>query len=141
MLESLEVIYVPMSSYSMRLHAVRLTELLFIPRLRVLRIVVPGLYDEADAASFLGPIFMGQLRKCKLEEIDITLITDQDGEFPLLQGCQGILRLALSLHARQHHRARLLQIAFLHHCAAGVEQGMTGFTRVHQGSAATTGRS
>ena len=80
MLDSLEVVYIPMSSYSMRLHAVRLTEFLFIPRLRVLRIVVPGLYDEADAASFLGPIFMGQLRKCNLQEIDITLMTDQDGE-------------------------------------------------------------
>ncbi|CAL8460662.1 g192 [Coccomyxa elongata] len=81
MLDSLEVLYVPISSYSMRLHAVRLTEFLFIPRLRVLRLIVPGLHDETEAASFLGPIFTQQLRKSNLQDIDITLITvEPDGE-------------------------------------------------------------
>lgn len=83
MLDSLEVLYVPISSYSMRLHAVRLTEFLFIPRLRVLRLIVPGLHDETEAASFLGPIFTQQLRKSNLQDIDITLITvEPDGDRP-----------------------------------------------------------
>ncbi len=78
-LDSLDIAYVDVGTYSMRLHSVRLIELLYLPRLRRLRLVVPGLYDEADAASFLGANFMRQLREGCLQELDITLLSDDNG--------------------------------------------------------------
>ena len=78
-LDSLDIAYVDVGTYSMRLHAVRLIELLYLPRLRRLRLVVPGLHDEADAASFLGANFMRQLREGCLQELDITLLSDDNG--------------------------------------------------------------
>ena len=82
-LESLDIAYVNVGTYSMRLHTVRLTELLYLPRLRRLRLLVPGLHDEADAAAFLGANFMCQLREGCLQELDITLLSEDNGKSPL----------------------------------------------------------
>ena len=82
-LESLDIAYVNVGTYSMRLHTVRLTELLFLPRLRRLRLLVPGLHDAADAAAFLGANFVRQLREGCLQHLDITLLSEDDSE-PLL---------------------------------------------------------
>ena len=79
-LESLDIAYVNVGTYSMRLHTVRLTELLFLPRLRTLRLLVPGLHDEADAAAFLGANFVRQLREGCLQELDITLLSEDNGK-------------------------------------------------------------
>ena len=70
--------YVDVGTYSMRLHTVRLTELLYLPRLRQLRLVVPGLHDDVDAAAFLGVNFMRQLREGCLQRLDITLLSDTE---------------------------------------------------------------
>ena len=77
-LESLDVEYVDVGTYSMRLHTVRLTELLYLPRLRQLRLVVPGLHDDVDAGAFLGANFMRQLREGCLQRLDITLLSDSE---------------------------------------------------------------
>ena len=81
-LESLDIAYVDVGTYSMRLHAVRLTELLYLPRLRKLRLAVPGLHDDVDAAAFLGANFMRQLREGCLESLDITLLSEGEGRPP-----------------------------------------------------------
>ena len=70
--------YVDVGTYSMRLHTVRLTELLYLPRLRQLRLVVPGLHDDVDAGAFLGANFMRQLREGCLQRLDITLLSDTE---------------------------------------------------------------
>ena len=70
--------YVDVGTYSMRLHTVRLTELLYLPRLRQLRLVVPGLHDDVDAGAFLGVNFMRQLREGCLQRLDITLLSDTE---------------------------------------------------------------
>ncbi len=81
-LESLDIAYVNVGTYSMRLHIVRLTELLYLPRLRRLRLLVPGLHDEADAAAFLGANFVRQLREGCLQHLDITLLSEDNGKPP-----------------------------------------------------------
>ena len=98
-LESLDVEYVDVGTYSMRLHTVRLTELLYLPRLRQLRLVVPGLHDDVDAAAFLGANFMRQLCEGCLQHLDITLLSDSEQGGP----CSGGLCSAA---------------AFLHLCSA-----------------------
>ena len=70
--------YVDLETYSMRLHTVRLTELLYLPRLQQLRLVVPGLHDDVDAGAFLGVNFMRQLREGCLQRLDITLLSDTE---------------------------------------------------------------
>lgn len=79
-LESLDIAYVNVGTYSMRLHIVRLTELLYLPRLRRLRLLVPGLHDEADGAAFLGANFMRQLREGCLRRLDVTLLSEDGGK-------------------------------------------------------------
>ena len=81
-LESLDIAYVDVGTYSMRLHAVRLMELLYLPRLRKLCLAVPGLHDDVDAAAFLGANFMRQLREGCLESLDITLLSEGEGRQP-----------------------------------------------------------
>ncbi len=81
-LESLDIAYVDVGTYSMRLHTVRLTELLYLPRLRKLCLAVPGLHDDVDTAAFLGVNFMRQLREGCLEGLDITLLSEGEGELP-----------------------------------------------------------
>ena len=79
-LESLDIAYVDVGTYSMRLHTVRLTELLYLPALRALCLVVPGLHDDTDAAAFLGPLFVRQLREGCLQDLDITLLSESEGQ-------------------------------------------------------------
>ena len=91
----------PCQAYSMRLFAVRLAELLHCPRLTRLRLTVPALHDSTDGTVFLSHLFMSQLRACALRELDITLVTDAEGElFPMLGAAiQGAsLRWEASIH-------------------------------------------
>ena len=90
-LESLDIAYVNVGTYSMRLHIVRLTELLYLPRLRRLRLLVPGLHDAADAAAFLGANFMRQLREGCLQRLDITLLSEDNGKSLLDLHCDPIV--------------------------------------------------
>jgi hypothetical protein len=80
-LHSLDICYSPeMSSYALKLHSVRLMELLWCPNLHRLRLTVPALHDDVDRGMFLGPLFMGQLRKGPLQELNITLVSQVEGE-------------------------------------------------------------
>ena len=80
-LEALDICYsTEMSTYALKLHSVRLMELLYCPSLRRLRLTVPALHDEADKAMFLGPMFMEQLRTGPLQELDITLVSQIEGQ-------------------------------------------------------------
>ena len=85
----------------MRLHIVRLTELLYLPRLRRLRLAVPGLHNEADGAAFLGPNFMRQLREGCLQHLDVTLLSEDSGTS--LPGLRCGACFALALHLRVSH--------------------------------------